>query len=113
MGLQEETAAHDARNVVLLAKLVDKGVDLLVTRVVDLQFWANSEFDATKLAKALRVENVEVTRTAVPFGTNSRWSVEARIEASPYALATRDCTEWLVQFAAAHNAQYDGWGTEV
>jgi regulator of RNase E activity RraB len=113
IAVHKESVAHDRRNMVLLTSLAEKGVDLQAERPIEIFFYAASESDAHQLARALKPVELEVVRTGPPSGPNAEWCVEARAHAAPQAVAAREYTRSLVILAAAHNARYDGWGTEV
>ena len=111
--IHKESVAHDARNVALLTALAKKGVDLQTMRPIDLFFHAVSESEAYQLGRALKVVEIEVVRTGPPSATDSEWRLEARANLTPQEVAAGEYTRSLVRLAAAHNARYDGWGTEV
>ena len=113
IAFHRELAAHDARNVVLLARLAEKGVDLHAKRRIDLYFQANSESAAAQLAVAFKGGNFEAARTAGPSGASSQWSVEVGAHAAPEEVVAADYTRALIRLATDCNARYDGWGTEV
>ena len=113
IAIHKESVAHDARNVALLTALAEKGVDLETTRPIDLFFYAVSESEAYQLGRALKVVEIEVVRTEPPSGTNPEWLLEARANLTPREVAAGEYTRSLVRLATAHDARYDGWGTQV
>jgi hypothetical protein len=81
-------------------------------RLIDLHFWAMNQGAAENLVIAVNEAGYPVTMKGKVDGCDS-WSVESQIERSPLEVTDKFFVESLVRLAAAHQAEFDGWGTLI
>jgi Regulator of ribonuclease activity B len=67
---------------------------------------------AENLVIAVNEAGYPVTMKGKVDGCDS-WSVESQIERSPLEVTDKFFVESLVRLAAAHQAEFDGWGTLI
>lgn len=106
---------HEKRNPELLRALNSKGVVLSKARPVEHHFWANSQREASMLAKALYDSGYLILAIS-PVTTEdggSLWNVEAGINQPPNVAASMQLSEELTRLASRFDSVYDGWGTVV
>lgn len=110
--IEEELAAQLARNEQLIATFQKHGGDLDEPRPVDFFFYAESQDAARSLAGDL--EGLEFDEVAVlPEPFDGKWGVQAIWNASVNQVTDTAFVERLVRKAAAHLAEFDGWGAPV
>jgi len=102
---------HFARNDELKKVIAGKGVREN-RRLIDLHFWAMNQGAAENLVIAPNEAGYPVTMKGKVDGCDS-WSVESQIERSPLEVTDKFFVESLVRLAAAHQAEFDGWGTSI
>ena len=112
-SVADQVAAHAARNRELVALIVKKGGDLTSRRAIDLHFWAPHELSARRLADALREFGLDKVTSNQTETDPSLWNVEGAILASVDDVVADAFVERLVTMAAAHDADFDGWGTHL
>ena len=103
------------RNIELLEKLGDQGIELDDDRSVDHHFWCKDRQSAALLAKELYDRGLLVL-TIAPVSTDNNsviWNVEAGVSQSPRAAVSLKLVEELTRLAAQFESVYDGWGTLV
>jgi hypothetical protein len=113
LEIQDQALAHDDRNRQILATLASKGVDLSSRRSIDLYFATGSQAHMLELMAALKANGLVDVRVNPATIAGPKWTIEARTQAAPQDVATGQYTRSLVRLALAHEAVYDGWGTEV
>ena len=111
--IQKALQSHGARNRELLKLILSKGVDPAVLRDIDLHFWAFGAEAAGELSTALKAQGYTLVSTKPAATDPSLWNVETKIVASPLSVTASAFVETLVQLAAAHKGEYDGWGTSI
>lgn len=94
-----------------LDELAHAGSDLSREHTIEFYLYVPEEDDAQSIATDLRHEGmtVEVTRAA----DNSSWLCLIQRKMIPDMAGLRGFRERFTALAAAHNGEYDGWGTEV
>jgi regulator of RNase E activity RraB len=112
-SVADQVAAHAARNRKLVALIVKKGADRTARRAIDLHFWAPDELSARRLADALREVGVDKVASNQTEADPSLWNVEGEISASVDDVVADAFVERFVTLAAAHGADFDGWGTAL
>ena len=110
--LKSVIARHVARNRELCKLIESKGADLSANRPIDLHFWADDEFAAHRLARALRERGWSQVKLDPP-GDDSVWNVEVQIEASVIEIVDLRFTEELARLAMDNQSEFDGWGTSI
>ena len=106
-------AGHEARNQELIARLLEKGESLIDVRTCDLFFCAPTRELAAALARDLQQIGLRTVTVMQPGSQRSTWSVQCVLESSVQHVASAGFTVELVQVAARHGSEYDGWGTEL
>lgn len=109
----DRVAAHAARNRELVALIVTKGGDVTARRTINLHFWAAGEPSATRLADALRELGLDNVTSNQTDADPALWNVEGELRASVDDVVAHAFVERLVTLAAAHEADFDGWGTAL
>ncbi len=109
-SLDEQIAAHAARNKDLASTISNYGISLDKERLADINFWSPDETTANKLEEALsRNEFANVRLSAGP----TKWAVTAQLKAPVTTLISAEFTELLVLLADKYGSVYDGWGTAL
>ena len=106
--LGEALLRHDARNLQLKRRLVERGVDCRLVSDIDCHFWAPDQAHAGLLAQELLAHGFR-TRVLAPPRTAGSWSVHAGITQSLERAASHEFTEEMVRAAAALACEYGGW----
>ena len=116
-SIQENIAGHESRNPELLATMRDMGIDLQQSRSVEHHFLAESQHNASLLARALHEKGYLILMLSPvdseDASNSNPWNVEAGIQRTPEEAASSLISEELVRLAAQFDAVYDGWGTPV
>ena len=112
-SVADQVAAHAARNRELVTLIVKKGADPTARRTIDLHFWAPDELSARRLIEALREFGLDKVVSNQTEADASVWNVEGQILASVDYVVAELFVERLVTLAAAHEADFDGWGTSL
>jgi hypothetical protein len=99
---------HDARNLQLKRRLVERGVDCRLVSHILCRFSAPDEAQAGLLAEDLRGKGFRARVLAPPRAAGS-WSVHAGISQSLEQAASHEFTEAMVRAAAALACEYGGW----
>ena len=103
-------AAHEARNRVLVARLLAKGESLTDVRARDLFFYAPTPESGSALARDLQQLGLTAV-TVRPTPDHSTWCVKGVLESSVEHLTSAAFTAQLVCVASRCRSEYDGWGT--
>jgi regulator of RNase E activity RraB len=90
--------------------LHEHGVDLSRPARVDHFFFAKKESDARAIGAALEQRSFDVDVQPAADGSDM-WTVEAVHDVIVRPDTISAITASLNQLAAAHDAEYDGWGT--
>lgn len=115
---ERDIAGHLERNVVLVARLQELGVDIELPRSVDLHFWAEDKDSAEELARALEAEGFAISafgpRMLGPKRQHPReFNVEATRVLSPTQVVAPDFVRMIATLARQRLSVFDGWGTSV
>jgi len=110
--IEQEIAAHRARNEKLLEIIERHGADQDATRPIDFFFYTGDQDAASALARDLEVSGfVSVQVSDEP--RNDQWCVQAVRMDSVAAITEEAFVERVVSLAAKHLVAFDGWGTPI
>jgi hypothetical protein len=101
------------RNVELLKTVAESGVALEQDRPIDCFFWSATEDGAKSLADELRLLGYRDVAMSPPNDRTDLWSVQGQTTISPAAITNPVTVRELVEMAARHSSDFDGWGTEI
>ena len=110
---EDQVAGHEQRNVVLVQRLVEMGVDPALPRLIDLHFFMPSPVAARELAAKLQVRGVGEVVVGKPNPTDGNTSLTISVLESVSTITRRPYIEFLVQTASDLRGIHDGWGTSV
>ncbi len=110
---EDQVAGHEQRNVVLVQRLVEMGVDPTLPRLIDLHFFMPSPVAARELAAKLQVRGVGEVVVGKPKPTDGNTSLTISVLESVSTITRRPYIEFLVQAASDLRGIHDGWGTSV
>jgi len=111
--IEEAIRGHRARNVELLKTVAESGVDLQEPRSIDCFFWSGTEEGARSLAMELSREGYRQVAISPPNERTDLWSVQGQTTTTPAAISDPVTVAELVEMAARHSSDFDGWGTEI
>lgn len=104
-----------ARNPVTLQRLAANGSDLSHPHVIQNVFHVYDQRNLAGLCEALEAARFDLRDRGTPlvFQGTSYWNVEACRETVPELESLNRMTDDCVALATEHEADYDGWYTEV
>jgi len=111
--IEDQVAGHEARNVALVQRLREMGVDPTVPRLIDLHFFMPSPAIARELAAALQVRGVGEVLVGEPHPPDGTTSLTISVLESVATIVKRPYIEFLVRAAVQLHGVHDGWGTSV
>ncbi len=116
-SLPEQVARHEARNRLLVRRLIEMGVDPSIPRVIDLHFFMPTPEAAQTLAAGVQLRGLQAVAIdpPVPGGSDDSrdTSLTIFILDTVNAVTDRSYIEFLVEAAARLRGLHDGWGTSV
>lgn len=104
---------HAARNRDLVQLIESKGADLDALRLIDLHFRASDQSGAAALALELERAGLQRVVAGQPDDDDANWNVEGQLHASVQQVVQNQFVTRFVRLAAAHRAEFDGWGTSL
>jgi hypothetical protein len=110
-AIEEDLAAHAARNNELRGVIESHGADLSEIRLIDFFSYASSATDAQQLASDL--SSIGFRKVEVADEADNQWPVTGVFEGSVEQVTAPDFVERLVRLAANYLAEFDGWGTPI
>ncbi len=116
-SLPEQVAGHEARNRLLVRRLVEMGVDPSIPRAIDLFFFMPTPEAAQALAARLQLRGFQSVAIDPRVPGNSDDSRDTSLTISILetvdAVTDRSYIAFLVEAAARLRGLHDGWGTSV
>ena len=111
-SLEDDIAAHVARNAVLVQNIANRGGDVQRQRTIDCFFHTHTEDDAISLSRLLQSHGLrELSITLSDDESEHRWTVQGTLMSSVSDFTAPDRVERFVGLAVEQDALFDGWGT--